>query len=208
MVMKIELVAVARNEVKKAVRSNTGNLYIPIGIEPDTCSVSISNCIPLRQVIGTDVYTSVSLDGRLATVGDIVEEGFTSMEDAFIAARNASLDLVEIANIGEMFGHEGLDLFALTTNGGRRGASVLSMTTCFRDICRKLNVTGVYLLPSSINEALVVPDTLDASIAKKVSGLKMIVREINGDKSLVPEEIVLSDNVFYYKSGDASLSTV
>lgn len=205
--MKIELVAVARNEVKKAVRSNTGNLYIPVGIEPDTCSVSISNCIPLRQVVGTDVYTSVSLDGRLATVGDIVEEGFTSMEDAFIAARNASQDLVEIANIGEMFGHD-LDLFALTTNGGRRGARVLSMTTCFRDICRKLNVTGAYLLPSSVNEALVVPDTLDASIAKKVSGLKMIVREINGDKSLVPEEIVLSDNVFYYKFGEPSLTTV
>ena len=204
---KIELVAMGRNEVKKAVRSNTGNLYIPVGIEPDTCSISISNCIPLRQVIGTDVYTSVSLDGRLATVGDIVEEGFTSMEDAFIAAKNSSQDLVEIANIGEIFGHEGLDLFALTTNGGRRGASVLSMTTCFRDICRKLNVTGVYLLPSSVNEALVVPD-MEASIAKKVSGLKTIVREINRDKSLVPEEIVLSDNVFYYKSGEASLTTV
>ena len=204
---KVELVALGRDEVKKAVRSH-GNFYIPVAIESGTNTCSIRDCIPLRQVIGTDVYTSVSLDGRLATVGDIVEEGFTSMEDAFIAARNASQDLVEIANIGEMFGYEGLDLFALTTNGGRRGASVLSMTTCFRDICRKLNVSGVYLLPSSINEALVVPDTLAASIAKKVSGLKMIVREINGDKRLVPDEIVLSDNVFYYKSGDTSLSTV
>lgn len=204
---KIELVAIGRDEVKKAVRSN-GNLYIPVAIEPGTNTCSIRDCIPLKPVIGTDVYTSVSLDGRLATVGDIVEEGFTSMEDAFIAARNASLDLVEIANIGEMFGHEDLDLFALTTNGGRRGASVLSMTTCFRDICRKLNVPGAYLLPSSINEALVVPDTLDASIAKKVSKLKMIVRGINGDKSLVPDEIVLSDNVFYYKFGETSLTTV
>lgn len=205
--MKIELVALGRNEVKKTVRSNTGNLYIPVGIEPDTCSISISNCIPLRQVIGTDVYTSVSLDGRLATVGELIGEGFTSIGDAFTAAKNSSQDLVEIANIGEMFGYEGLDLFALTTNGGRRGASVLSMTTCFRDICRKLNVTGVYILPSSVHEALVVPD-LEASISKKVSGLKTIVREINGDKSLVPDEIVLSDNVFYYKSGDTSLSTV
>ena len=203
---KIELVALGRNEVKKAVRSNTGNLYIPVGIEPDTCSISISNCIPMRQVSGTDVYTSVSLDGRLATVGELIGEGFTSIGDAFTAAKNSSQDLVEIANIGEIFGHEGLDLFALTTNGGRRGASVLSMITCFRDICRKLNVPGAYLLPSSVNEALVVPDTLDASIAK--SGLKMIVREINGDKSLVPDEIVLSDNVFYYKFGEASLTTV
>lgn len=203
---KVELVALGRDEVKKAVRSH-GNLYIPVAIEPGTNTCSIRDCVPLKPIIGTDVYTTVSLDGRLATVGDIVEEGFTSMEDAFVAARNASLDLVEIANIGEMFGHD-LDLFALTTNGGRRGASVLSMTTCFRDICRKLNVTGVYLLPSSINEALVVPDTLDASIAKKVSGLKMIVREINGDKSLVPDEIVLSDNVFYYKFGETSLTTV
>lgn len=205
--MKIELVALGRNEVKKAVRSNTGNLYIPVGIEPDMCSISISNCIPLRQVSGTDVYTSVSLDGRLATVGELIGEGFTSIGDAFTAAKNSSQDLVEITNIGEMFGYEGLDLFALTTNGGRRGASVLSMTTCFRDICRKLNVTGVYILPSSVHEALVVPD-LEASISKKVSGLKTIVREINGDKSLVPDEIVLSDNVFYYKSGDTSLSTV
>lgn len=205
--MKIELVALGRNEVKKAVRSNTGNLYVPVGIEPDMCSISISNCIPLRQVSGTDVYTSVSLDGRLATVGELIGEGFTSIGDAFTAAKNSSQDLVEIANIGEMFGYEGLDLFALTTNGGRRGASVLSMTTCFRDICRKLNVTGVYILPSSVHEALVVPD-LEASISKKVSGLKTIVREINGDKSLVPDEIVLSDNVFYYKSGDTSLSTV
>lgn len=204
---KVELVALGRDEVKKAVRSH-GNLYIPVAIEPGTNTCSIRDCVPLKPIIGTDVYTTVSLDGRLATVGDIVEEGFTSMEDAFVAARNASLDLVEIANIGEMFGHEDLDLFALTTNGGRRGASVLSMTTCFRDICRKLNVPGAYLLPSSVNEALVVPDTLDASIAKKVSGLKMIVREINGDKSLVPDEIVLSDNVFYYKFGETSLTTV
>ena len=60
-----------------------------------------------------------------------------------------------------------------------------------RDLARKVG-RSFYIMPSSIHEVILIPDTLDMDIRY----MKAMVKEVNGTE-VSPDE-VLSDNVYRY----------
>ena len=92
-------------------------------------------------------------------------------------------------------------LYVLSNKDRTFGASVLlyDNTDILRDSLNKIqkemehNYTGLYILPSSIHELIIIPD--DGRTNDK-DYMKQMVRDINRSE-LKPEE-VLSDNVFYF----------
>lgn len=83
--------------------------------------------------------------------------------------------------------------FILTNCRGVNGSATILYRDCLKDI-GKITETGMYIIPSSIHELLIIPD--DGQIS--ADGLKKMVREVN--TSCVAADEVLSDMVYYYST--------
>lgn len=82
-------------------------------------------------------------------------------------------------------------MYVLTTKNGINGASCLLYDGMTEQIARQLG-TGYYILPSSVNEVIIVPDTAD--IGEEY--LREMVPQINRDE--VEQTEVLSDAIYRY----------
>ncbi|MCI9080347.1 MAG: hypothetical protein HFH68_15815 [Lachnospiraceae bacterium] len=81
--------------------------------------------------------------------------------------------------------------FILTNRRGINGSAAILYPECLKNI-GKMTETGVYIIPSSIHELLIIPD--DGQISP--DGLKQMVEEVNA--GCVAADEVLSDMVYYY----------
>ena len=198
---KIELVALSKKESEFVQTNSLGLMYIATG-------ESREQRVPVVNVSGTDVFLAAAVDGKIATAKSLIDAGFASINDAITVAAGTSQDEAIIADVNEMFaGNTGSNgkLLCLTTNNHRRGASVLAMPVLFRDLAKKLECRGMYVLPSSIDEILVAID-LWGQDEKIDAAMKAMVMAVNQEQ--VPEDMVLSNNAFYYDAEDGTLRTV
>lgn len=86
-------------------------------------------------------------------------------------------------------------MYVLSTEGGINGASCLLYSGVTEKIAERLG-TGYYILPSSVNEVIIVPDTAD--IGEEY--LREMVPQIN--RSEVEPTEVLSDEIYRYPGDD------
>lgn len=198
--MKIELMALSKRESKDVQVNSHGRMFIP--------GESSEECIPGVRARGTDVYLAAAIDGRIATAQQLVEVGFESIDDAIAVAVRTSQDEAGIADVNEMFGpgsngNNGKVLW-LTTNNHIRGASVLAIPVLFRGIARKLGCEGLYILPSSVDEVLIVLDSWGKD--EKIDEAMHMLMFVNQGK--VPKNKVLSKNVFYFDAEEGKLRTI
>ena len=197
--MKIELMALSKKESKDVQVNSHGLMFIPGEFSEE--------CIPVVRARGTDVYLAVAIDGRIATAKQLVEAGFDSIDDAVALAVRTSQNEAAIADVNEMFaGNTGNNgrVLCLTTNNHIRGASVLAIPVLFREISRKLGCGGLYILPSSVDEVLIVLDSWGKD--EKIDAAMNMLLFVN--KGKVPKNKVLSKDVFYYDAEDGKLRTI
>ena len=198
---KVELVALSKKESGFVQTNSLGLMYIATG-------ESREQRVPVVNVSGTDVFLAAAVDGKIATAKSLIDAGFASINDAITVAAGTSQDEAIIADVNEMFaGNTGSNgkLLCLTTNNHRRGASVLAMPVLFRDLAKKLECRGMYVLPSSIDEILVAID-LWGQDEKIDAAMKAMVMAVNQEQ--VPEDMILSNNAFYYDAEDGTLRIV
>ena len=197
--MKVELMSLSKRESKDVQVNSHGRMFIP--------GESSEQCIPVVRARGTDVFLAAAIDGRIATAKQLVEAGFDSIDDAIALAVRTSQNEAAIADVNEMFaGNTGDNgrVLCLTTNGHNRGASVLAIPVLFRDIARKLECGGLYILPSSVDEVLIVLDSWGKD--EKVDAAMHMLMFVN--RGEVPKDMVLSDNVFYFDAEEGKLRTI
>lgn len=197
--MKVELMALAKKESNDVQVNSHGRMFIP--------GETSEECIPVVRARGTDVYLAAAIDGRIATAKQLVEAGFDSIDDAIALAVRTSQNEAAIADVNEMFaGNTGDNgrVLCLTTNNHIRGASVLAIPALFRGLVRKLGCEGLYILPSSVDEVLIVIDSWGKD--EKVDAAMHMLMFVNRGK--VPKDKVLSNNVFYYDFDEGKLRTI
>lgn len=192
--------SLSKRESKDVQVNSHGRMFVP--------GETSEECIPVVRARGTDVYLAAAIDGRIATAKQLVEAGFDSIDDAIALAVRTSQNEAAIADVNEMFdpgdnGNNGRVL-CLTTNGHNRGASVLAIPVLFRDITRKFGCGGLYILPSSVDEVLIVLDSWGKD--EKIDAAMNMLMFINRGK--VPKDKVLSKNVFYYDAEEGKLRTI
>ncbi|HKL98550.1 MAG TPA: DUF5688 family protein [Mobilitalea sp.] len=83
------------------------------------------------------------------------------------------------------------EMYILTNQKGINGASCMLYGDIIRTFANHIN-SDLYILPSSIHEILLVPQTPDM----KIESLTKMVEEVN--QTQVAREEVLSDNVYYF----------
>lgn len=82
-------------------------------------------------------------------------------------------------------------MYVATNSKKLNGACVMLYDGLLRDFARKVG-RSFYIIPSSIHEVILIPDTLDMDIHY----MKAMVKKVNGTE-VSPDE-VLSDNVYRY----------
>ncbi len=90
---------------------------------------------------------------------------------------------------------KGNSMYVLTTMNRINGAACLLYEGVLEEIREKLGC-GFYILPSSVNEVLIVPDTVDG----ERSFFENVVPEVNREQ--VPVSEILSDRVYHYPEDD------
>ena len=88
-------------------------------------------------------------------------------------------------------GRKGDSIFVLSTPNHINGAACLLYDGLLEEIREKLG-SGFFIIPSSINEVLIVPDVIEGGRAL----FENMVPEVNRDQ--VPASEVLSDRVYHY----------
>lgn len=197
--MKVELMSLSKRESKDVQVNSHGRMFIP--------GETSEECIPVVRARGTDVFLAAAIDGRIATAKQLVEVGFDAIDDAIALAVRTSQNEAAIADVNEMFaGNTGDNgrVLCLTTNNHIRGASVLAIPALFRGLVRKLGCEGLYILPSSVDEVLIVIDSWGKD--EKVDAAMHMLMFVNRGK--VPKDKVLSNNVFYYDFDEGKLRTI
>lgn len=128
-----------------------------------------------------------------------------SAEELFAQARQSAPVLLEpvVTNIREMIGDcpeeleevldesaGSVDMYILTNRNQTYGASALFYPGLLEKVTEYLG-GGFYILPSSVHEVILIPEA-----AGEPDALRRMVREVN--RCEVPEDMILSDNVYYY----------
>lgn len=92
-----------------------------------------------------------------------------------------------------------LPMYVATNASKTYGAAVILYDGLLETAAERLS--SFYALPSSVHEFMFIPDTFG-----NVADIKQMVQEINADE--VPEEEVLSDNIYHYDSNAHELKIV
>jgi hypothetical protein len=99
-------------------------------------------------------------------------------------------------------GHEDIGaMYVLTTEGSNLGACALYYPDV-KEKAAELMGSGYYVLPSSVHEVILVPDTAGHNEKE----LCDMVKQAN--RTVVDEKDILSDNVYHYSRGDRGLDKV
>lgn len=115
--------------------------------------------------------------------------GFAPMMDIL---KDAVIGKAEETELLEQMERESdCKMYVLTNDKGSFGAAVICYDGLLRYLANYLN-DDFYILPSSVNEVIILPMRKEDD----EQSLGEMVREIN--ESQVPEEEILSDNVYYY----------
>ncbi len=86
---------------------------------------------------------------------------------------------------------EGPQMYVMTNENKFNGAAAMIFTDKLETFAEE-HGSNIYIIPSSIHECILLPDTGDMDVDQ----LETMVREVNGTQ--VPPEEVLSDNVYFY----------
>lgn len=104
---------------------------------------------------------------------------------------------MEMRHIGEKELEGETPLHVITNQRKTYGATLILFPEIFRAISEVYG-ENLYILPSSIHELLVLPESLDYA-----ERLKEIVREVNS--TCLEQVELLSDNVYMYKRESGSI---
>lgn len=100
--------------------------------------------------------------------------------------------------IEEMFGKAEIHMYIATNKENIYGAATMCYGDLIKEFAHKIK-SDLYILPSSVHETILVPAR--ESKMWQAEELKEMVKEINDME--VPEEEILSNNVYYYdRAGD------
>ena len=94
--------------------------------------------------------------------------------------------------------NEKFPMFIITNSKKTNGASVILNGNALTELSHKFSTGEFVLIPSSIHECIAI--SVDRA---KPEDIRMMVREINEKE--VPEDEVLTNNVYIYKNGELSI---
>lgn len=133
-------------------------------------------------------------------------------EELFKVAYNNSnilfpLEICSMRKILESYGVkypycDEIDMYIASNNKRLNGAAAIMYKELFDEFCIQHSLNSVYIIPSSINELILLP--IDDDI--NPTAIQLIIREVNREN--VSEEEFLSDNLYRYNKRTKKIEIV
>lgn len=133
-------------------------------------------------------------------------------EELFKSAYNNSdmlfpLEICSMKEVLESYGVEypycdGIDMYIASNNKRLNGASAIMYKELFDEFCIQHLLNSVYIIPSSINDLILLPIDEDINPA----AIQQMIREVNREN--VSEEEFLSNNLYRYNKGTNKIEIV
>ena len=133
-------------------------------------------------------------------------------EELFKVAYNNSnilfpLEICSMRKILESYGVkypycDEIDMYIASNNKRLNGAAAIMYKELFDEFCIQHSLNSVYIIPSSINELILLP--IDDDI--NPTAIQLIIREVNREN--VSEEEFLSDNLYIYNKRTKKIEIV
>lgn len=133
-------------------------------------------------------------------------------EELFKAAYNNSnmlfpLEICSMRKILESYGIkypycDEIDMYIASNNKRLNGAAAIMYKELFDEFCIRHSLNSVYIIPSSINELILLPIDDDINPA----AIQQMIREVNREN--VSEEEFLSDNLYRYNKKTKKIEIV
>lgn len=164
-----------------------------------------------QDYLGHEIYVRVNMGsisseetGSFKLKSGSLKPFGISNEDIFRVAVENCRGMFKICSMAELLGisdmGEDFQMYVGTADDTTYGASILYYPEVFREFCREKEELGCYILPSSTQEVIIVPESKHTGNAYE---LALMVDAVN--TSEVAEEIQLEPVVFFY---DATLDEI
>ena len=95
-----------------------------------------------------------------------------------------------------------IDMYIASSNKRLNGAAAIMYKELFDEFCIQHSLNSVYIIPSSINELILLP--IDDNI--NPAAIQQMIREVNREN--VSEEEFLSDNLYRYNKRTKKIEIV
>lgn len=163
-----------------------------------------------REILNLEQYVRIAVSTCNDSVEEasikvnlpIIEAAGISERELFEASRRNSIRKTVIKSITEVLGVSvNLPMYVATYQDRNFGAGILSLNECFKKFCESLDVSECYILPSSIEELIILPDGNHDS-----QELVKMVKEIN--ECEVKDILQLDPVVYRYDVGTDEVSIV
>lgn len=155
-----------------------------------------------------NINTPNILPSVLRTMNEVIVDIFNKDKNELKGKEELKNYTEEAASVEEEFLKEMLnntkegkpeDMYVLTNTKGINGATCLLYPNSIKEMAERFN-SNFYILPSSIHEIILIMD--NEQLDKQL--LHDMVVEVN--RTQVPEEEILSDNIYYYSQELDSIS--
>lgn len=202
---KIELGVLTLVESREVRIDNEGFMYIDR-------SSSIMDRIPVCKFGHTDIFGCCMLDGKMASFGELLGEGYGSLEESFAAATKASRLGLQVGSVPEIVGKTVQNmppLLLLTTNGGNRGAAAIAAGYELDTLAHSIGAEALYIIPASVHAVLVAPAPAPEERNAQVEALLSdMVASVNNTEACIHEPDILSNSVMYFNGKEHILESV
>jgi len=164
----------------------------------DFFNLSIVFCIFVdanEDYLSTATFTNSLMDFWGLTVNDLfalAKNNIKRLLPAKITTMAKALTLED--TLSNLLGFDRCPFFVLSNMVRIGGAATFLYEDVVKDFADCTNSDSVYILPSSINEVLLVPSCLNVEPEHLLS----TVREVNSSTDLVPHEHFLSNEIYVY----------
>ena len=168
----------------------------------------------VRNYLNVSMYMRVCVDSAIddslsyKVTKELICKSGVPEELFWLAAEENRRKYCSVRPMSKMLGFPASDdemIYVATTNGIPGGAGALYLTDMFRLFCQLHDEASLFVLPSSSEELLILPESKIADYAT-AKDLAELVQSVNGTPDLVDPQIQLDPVVYQYRMDQNTVS--
>lgn len=191
----MSIILVKRNEFLEGIR------YKLMDYKENVSELAMCPHIRLLDMAAACVYVSPDGEKTIMATNEILKYFEISREELFKQAQ-ASLKKNGLNTFKPFLGENEIAMYVASNNDYIFGANVILSDEHLKNIKHEIGEDKFYIIPSSINEVIVIPYSFFNGIEREVSGLKEFIRQVNANPDAIDEKDVLTNSLYLCRIAD------
>lgn len=160
-------------------------------------AMELANCPYIRflDMAAACVYVSPDCEKTIMATNEILEYFEISKEEVFEQAKK-NLKECGLKMFRPFLGESATDMHIATNKDCIFGANVILSDEHLKNIKNEIGEDKFYIIPSSINEVIILPYSFFHGIRCEINGLKESIKQVNANPEAIDEKDVLTNSLY------------